>query len=70
MKDFVEELPCYLNSGKVWNVLEKLPDQKLSGDFETALLNCYMSLVEADLIPREEIGLLEIWFKDFLRALE
>lgn len=65
MKDFEEELLCYTHSGVVWEILQKIPQELLEKQLSEAILTCYVGLVEAKLIPIEEIELLTSWIRDF-----
>jgi hypothetical protein len=64
MKDFMEEIPGYLNNEKI---LDELASLNLKGGLNFLgenLLTCYEKFVALNLIGREELNLLSAWLKD------
>ena len=69
MKDFAEEIDCYLKTEEVWENLERVEDGLINADIFTAIRHCYVSLVEANLIPVDELPLLELWISELTQIL-
>jgi STELLO glycosyltransferases len=64
MRDFEEEIPGYLNNNRIVSILEKL---QLAGGPEAVdhnMYDCYEALISSNLIPAEELPLLEAWIQD------
>jgi hypothetical protein len=67
MRDFADEIPGYQHNRELAQVLEKASLE--SGETEVAgnLLRCYEALVQAGILPTEELGLVRIWLEDMRR---
>lgn len=61
MKDFKEEVECYLNTRKVINILQGLVFQKIPLD---NLALAYLSLHKDHLIGSDELSILDAWCRD------
>jgi hypothetical protein len=65
MMDFEDEIPGYLNNTKIKALLENVEItggiQNILGD----LFSCYKILVEAEIIGKKELPILEEWIKRF-----
>lgn len=66
MKDFESEVPCYLDSRRVVEILE---DLNLNDDWERNLRVVYGELVKAGIVQEVELGLLDDWTDDLKRYL-
>lgn len=58
--DFKEELPLYNEAEKIIAILESL---SLKGSFESKMIQIYEAFVNAGLLPKEELNLLQEWIK-------
>jgi hypothetical protein len=65
MRDFSQEVECFQKTTPVVHCLERTA---LRGDPIEMLLSAYEALVANELIPSEEIGLVEAWQVDFRKA--
>lgn len=64
-RDFEQEVPGYLQNDAIIDVLEAL---ELSGpDMSAHLRSCYHALADAELVPREELALLDAWLAELAR---
>lgn len=64
ISDFKDEIPGYLNNIRIMELLSGLT---LSGALDRMGENmriCYEKLAEADIIPQDEIHLVDLWLKD------
>ncbi len=64
IRDFADEIPGYLNNARIMELLSNI--NLLDGP-EHIVLNmrlCYERLVEAEIIPKTELHLLDLWLKD------
>lgn len=64
IRDFADEIPGYLNNPRIMDLLAALPLSGGPGDVGDNLRSCYEALVKADLVPAEEIELLDAWLGD------
>jgi STELLO glycosyltransferases len=64
MQDFLEEVDCYLNAEKVWDILSSIDDDKLKINLASALLYTYQSLIHSGIIPEAELVILTAWIQD------
>lgn len=62
LKDFESEIPCYLNSEKVINIVSGVVSS--SRTIEDNLYNSYEALENKNIVNSDEIELLELWLKD------
>jgi len=62
MKDFIDEVPMYLNVEKIAILLQGL---QLEGSPTDNLITCYQELIKHDIFPAEEIISVRAWVKDF-----
>lgn len=66
IKDFADEVPGYLNNAKICYELTQL-DIKAGKDFIFEnLLKCYKTLVDMNLIGKDELPLLNTWINELL----
>lgn len=61
MHDFESEIPVYLDTHKVLDTLEAVPD---TTDPAEALLTCYAALVDAGVVPASELPIVEAWVRE------
>lgn len=61
LADFEDEVPGYLNNGKIASVLDGL---RLTGSGPTDMLVCYTSLVHAGFLPDAELFSLDHWLHE------
>jgi hypothetical protein len=64
LHDFKEELPGYLYNDKIIAVLNKCILKPGKDNVGLNLRSCYLSLVEAAIIPSEEMPLVNAWLDD------
>ena len=64
MRDFADEIPGYLNNGKLMKCLHELELSSDPADMGGNLRRCYRALVENGFIPSEELALVEAWLMD------
>jgi len=69
LKDFEEEIPGYLNNGKICRAVENLPLNAGRENIADNMRIYYEKLVEMSLIKRRELELIEDWFSD-IRQIE
>lgn len=65
MRDFADEVPGYINNQMICETLLKT---KLIPGRQNALDNlarCYEALIDKGIFPKEEMGLVQCWIKDF-----
>jgi len=62
MKDFSDEIDCYLQIKKIVRILD---ETSLNGGMQHKLLCLYEALVEQGIVSRQELVYLESWIKDF-----
>jgi hypothetical protein len=67
--DFADEVPGYLNNGKIARALDALPLESGVGQIESNMKLCYLELIRLGLVQPDEMRLLEAWFDD-LRAIQ
>ena len=68
MKDFKDELPCYLLNRKISELLTNL-SLKAGPEFLLEnLQHCYEELVRAEIFPHPELDFVEAWSDD-IRAI-
>lgn len=65
LRDFEDEVPGYLNNGKIKTILCELPLEKGAERIPDAMRACYGRLCELELFDGREIALLDAWFEDF-----
>lgn len=61
ISDFIDEVPCYTQTGKIIDVLEEL---KLNGNPLKDLHKMYQKLCEEGIVPEKELDGVEAWIKD------
>ncbi len=64
IRDFRDEIPGYLNNVRIMEILSNLPLSDAPDDTGNNLRRCYESLVEAELVPPEELHLVDLWLQD------
>jgi hypothetical protein len=62
MKDFESEIPCYLYPEQVIEIASQTVREVAS--ISENLLNVYIALVKAGIVPEKELPLVEAWIKD------
>jgi hypothetical protein len=68
MKDFESEIPMYLHTEKVVELVSAAITKAQS--IENNLYNAYMSLLKNDIVASKEIDTLEAWLKDHQNCLK
>ena len=63
-RDFQDEIPGYLNNARIISILERLELYKGIDKAGENLYLCYEALISADIVPAQEIPLLEAWLAD------
>jgi hypothetical protein len=67
IRDFADEIPGYLHNTKIMTILA---DLELSDKLEHTGNNlrcCYQKLVEAEIIPPDELNLIDLWLEDLAK---
>jgi hypothetical protein len=64
IRDFKDEVPGYLNNIRIMEILTSLPLSDAPDDIGNNLRLCYEKLVEAEIVPPEELHLVDLWLKD------
>ena len=64
IRDFADEVPGYLNNGRIVELLGGLPLSDRREDVGSNLLACYQALEKADIVPDRELLLVEAWLAD------
>jgi hypothetical protein len=64
IRDFKDEVSGYLNNVKIMEILRSLTLSNRSSDMGENLYLCYEKLVQAQLIPEEELHLVDLWLQD------
>ncbi|MGF1479781.1 MAG: STELLO glycosyltransferase family protein [Cyanophyceae cyanobacterium] len=70
IRDFRDEVPGYLHNAKI---MELLTEVNLSAAAEKTgenLRRCYEKLVEAEIIPQQELQLVDLWLQDLIPLTE
>ncbi len=65
MKDFRDEIECYLNVRSIVDVLDAM---SFIGDFNKDLFVLYCMLVQERFVNEQELGILEAWLNDYEKA--
>lgn len=69
LKDFADEIPGYLNNGRIGRTLEELELDAGPIHIHANLRKCYESLIRLGVVGTEELPLIDAWITD-LRNLE
>ncbi len=64
MRDFADEVPGYLQNRKITQILQELVLPAGVDQVGDNLLRCYQALVEAEIFPEQELGLVSAWLAD------
>ncbi len=64
LKDFEEEIPGYLLNSKIAQCLNNLKLKRGKKNIHEKMMACYTALVEAGIIPEQELALLQYWLDD------
>jgi hypothetical protein len=64
LRDFQDEVPGHLNNSRIIAILERLQLGGETEPIEHNLHRCYEALVSADIVPKQEISLVEAWIDD------
>lgn len=64
IRDFKDEVPGYLNSIRIMDILGSLTLSNTPDRIGENLRLCYEKLVEADIILQKELHLIDLWLKD------
>src|SRR5205823_7073487 len=63
LKDFEDEVPGYINNSRICRVLEDLDLKSGVENLGDNLMRCYRKMIEATLILKEELYILESWLE-------
>lgn len=66
MRDFESEIPCYLQTKKVVNIIDGL---SLKSDFNYNLITIYETLEKKGIVKSQELELVKLWLKDINKVL-
>jgi hypothetical protein len=64
MRDFADEIPGYQRNRELVEVLEGTPLEPGEIGVAPNLLRCYEALVQAGILPRDELALVRTWLSD------
>ncbi len=64
IRDFKDEVPGYINNVIIMELLSGLALSEAPDRTSENLRLCYEKLVEAEIIPQEELHLVDLWIKD------
>jgi len=67
LRDFRDEIPGYLRNREIADLLGALDLSPFQGRLGDCLRRCYQRLVEADVVPAQELTLVEAWLADLGR---
>jgi len=62
--DFKEEISLYLNSKKIYNVINRLKLKKGFKNFPINMRMCYLKLIKTDIFKKDEMKYLDAWLLD------
>jgi hypothetical protein len=65
MRDFADEVPCYLTCEKVVDIVSRAVR---ADSIPNNLRRAYHALAEAEIVTRQELDLLDIWLEESARA--
>ena len=68
MRDFQDEVPGYLNNSRIGQLLQAASLEAGEGAVAENLIRCYEVLVQARLLPEEELDLVRTWVSDYSSA--
>ena len=69
MKDFADEVPGYLHTDTIQQILAATPVKKGVEHIPDAMCLCYKNLVDAKIFDAREIPVLESWLTDIKNIL-
>jgi len=64
LRDFEQEVPGYLNNNRIIEILEELQLESGVNSIPHNMHRCYEALISADIVPKQEIPLVEAWIND------
>lgn len=64
IRDFKDEIPGYLNNIRIIEILSSLTLSDKPSDTGNNLRLCYEKLIEVEIIPLEELHLVDLWLQD------
>jgi hypothetical protein len=67
IRDFREEVPGYLHNTRIIEILKALELSADPKDCASNLRKCYVALVEADIVPGQEMALVDLWIESLKR---
>jgi hypothetical protein len=68
LRDFEDEVPGYLNNGKIVQALEEQPLESGKEAVGANLLRCYEKLVQHNILPPQELPLVKAWLGDLKKV--
>ena len=68
IRDFRDESPGYLNNVQIVEVLSRLALSPAPGHAARNLWTCYDALVRENIVPEQEMNLLELWLEEIALA--
>ena len=69
LKDFEGEIPIYLNSQNILNILSKLKLKKGSEYYLENLLKCYKKLIDYKILKKDELNFIKAWIKSLIENI-
>ncbi|MFB3903082.1 MAG: STELLO glycosyltransferase family protein [Acidobacteriota bacterium] len=69
MRDFQDEVPGYLNNSRISQLLDGARLEKGEDAVAENLIRCYEVLVQARLLPEQELDLARTWVSDFREVI-
>ena len=64
VRDFTDEIAGYLNNARIMELLSNIRLSDDSTQIGPNMRICYERLVEANIIPQDELRLVDLWLKD------
>ena len=64
LRDFEDEIPGYLQNGKIVLALEELTLRAGEAYLAENIRRCYEQLVRIEVLPERELALLDAWLED------
>lgn len=64
IRDFTDEVTGYLNNVRIIELLSSLTLSDKPDDIGKNLYLCYEKLVEAEIVPKQELHLVDLWLQD------
>jgi hypothetical protein len=69
-KDFADEIPGYLNNSRIMELLSSTTLSDNPNQIGSNMRACYERLVEAGIVRRDELHLVDLWLRDMRQFTE